>query len=111
MTGPAGDPGRCWTCGQFEDAHHAAHPFRRIPGPRTGGLAGHQLTLSAHRPVGCPTVRMIATCGCLGWHGDLIVPAGMARDADRHLRGTWLEHAATPAVTPIPAWLTQDGIR
>lgn len=67
----------------------------------------HQLTLSAHRPPGCPTVRILATCACLGWHSDLTVPAPLAPAADRWLRNGWLDHAATPATTAIPAWLPE----
>lgn len=74
-------------------------------------LAEHQLTLSAHRPEGCPTIRLIATCSCLGWLGDLTVPTGMVRDADRHLRGGWLDHAANPAEVPIPSWLAGEDAR
>lgn len=70
----------------------------------------HQLTLSARRPDGCPTVRLVATCACLGWTADLTVPAPMTRDADRWVRNSWTQHAATaPAVAAVPDWLLSTG--
>lgn len=69
-------------------------------------MTGHVLTLSATRRD--QVVRLIGTCSCLGWHTDLTVPGGLVRDADRHLRSSWLGHAATPAVLPVPTWLAGD---
>jgi hypothetical protein len=68
---------------------------------------GHELTLSAATPRH-RVVRLIGTCSCLAWHEDLTVPAGLARDADRHVRSSWAQHAATPAVTVAPHWLAGD---
>jgi hypothetical protein len=66
----------------------------------------HELTLSAARTG--RAIRLIGTCACLGWLEDFTVPAGLVRDADRALRSSWLDHAATPAVVPVPSWLTGD---
>lgn len=72
-------------------------------------MGEHRITLSATRRED-GTVRLIATCACLGWHSDLAIPGGLVRDADRHLRGSWLEHAALPVTVGMPAWLTGGAV-
>lgn len=68
-------------------------------------MTGHQLELSASRAEHATTVRMIATCSCLGWWANVVVAAPAVRDADTRIRRGWTEHSLDPAPAPMPAWL------